>query len=132
MFGVLYVPTGYAMQTLLAAVVATTPVTVPGAYHYYKTERAHKMLLNDQADAVHDHDTFRPFASGVARGIVPPDNLICAFMYGPSFLFADLGRWENHEQMKLADARERARVAGFIAGFSLYATVPLALRYVRR
>jgi hypothetical protein len=132
MLCVLYVPT-YAMQGFLVSIIATTPVTVPGAYNYFKTEQFHKRLSDDhEKNELIEHDTFRPFVTGVVGGVVPPHNLISACTYGPAYLFTELEKWERHEKKFLENDRERARVIGFIGGLSLYATVPLALRCVRR
>lgn len=133
MLCLLYLQNGYAMQGLLATVIATTPVTVPGTYHYFKTKQLQKELSpGDDKNELIAHDTYRPFVSGVIQGVVPPYNVISTVTYGPSLLFADLEKWEKREKMFLENNREKARAVGFVAGLSLYATVPLALRYVRR
>lgn len=128
-----HISSSYSMQGFVATVIATTPVTVPGTYHYYKTQQSHKMLSDEcEKSELIERDTFRPFVSGALGGFVPPYNFISAVTYGPAYLFTELEKWEKHEKKFLENDRDRARTIGFVAGLSLYATVPLALRCMHR
>lgn len=135
LFCLLQISNGYALfPELLATAFAATPVIAPGTYYYCKTKKQMREMQDctTESSAKMHYDSFRPFVSGVVHGVVPPSNLIHAAIEGPVTLFKNLEHWEKYEGTVLDNDREKARIIGCLSGLSLYVTVPLALRYVRR
>lgn len=108
-----------------AVVLATAPVSVPGLYHYRETGRSDGMKLND---------TFSAYVKGVGCGVFPPYAGLGCYMASVGAIdnLRRLGHNENLSRTDCYTQRDRAFRDGWIAGFSLYLTVPLAIGILRK
>jgi hypothetical protein len=129
-------------KNVAAGLLATSPVTLSGAYYYHKTTQDQIRKKQDNGVAVPEYplgkvNVFKPFAEGVGYGITPVVNVLMLGVRGIGFASDGidklLGTYSDHGVFhRNKNAETDAMHVGFFGGASLYATIPYALSVLKK
>ena len=126
-------------KNVAAGLLATSPVTLSGAYYYHKTTQDQAQVIGKENEK--KADSFRPFVQGAVWGAVPLLNVFGMGLIAlstPIILVQSLGDWVDHRESSLSKERKLGiperypGPVGFLSGLSLYATIPYALSVLKK
>lgn len=104
-------------RSVVGVALATTPVTIPGTYYYFK---------NNKVGGRRHENMYKSFVGGAVFGAFPLVNVYTAIP-----MFFDWLR-DDYDNLPLPTASQKACIKGFLAGLSLYVTVPGVYELLRK
>lgn len=124
---------GKIINELFSVSFVAAPLALPGIHFYSKRQSDRKSGVvyrhwSNQnwckQNGYGDYDVFKEYCTGVCYGATPGLNVVTLYL---NFL----GYALKHYQVQLTK-EQRASCSGFFSGVSLYATLPLAIAFLKK